>query len=152
MHRVNILKAFTVPKQKDQKQTKTDDAGEEKGLAGFLKHLSPAQKHLWETVEWGGMDKLQSVLSIGGADKIAEEYDKLRQVRTTSISVRYYLGCSESVWLCCTEIRGSDKFVANCRHANSMMLSTMHALRLSEYEVDLMLELLFFHNDCWLAK
>jgi len=27
--------------------------------------LGAAQKHLWETVEWGGMEKLQSVLSIG---------------------------------------------------------------------------------------
>lgn len=52
----------------------------EKGLGGFLKQLNPSQKHLWEIVEWGGMEKLQSVLSIGGADTITEEYAKLREV------------------------------------------------------------------------
>lgn len=50
-------------------------------MGGFLSELSPPQKHLWEMVEWGGMEKLQSVLSIGEPDKIAEEYTKLRQVR-----------------------------------------------------------------------
>lgn len=45
-----------------------------------MSELSPSQKHLWEIVEWGGMKKLQSALSIGGPDKIAEEYTKLRQV------------------------------------------------------------------------
>ena len=52
----------------------------EKGLGGFLSGLSPSEKNLWEIVEWGGMDKLQSVVSIGGPDKIAAEYAKLREV------------------------------------------------------------------------
>ena len=42
--------------------------------------LSPSEKHLWEIVEWGGMDKLQSVLSIGGPNEIAVEYARLREV------------------------------------------------------------------------